>query len=176
MKLVNFALFQAAWFACVLGAGSGNVVLGTAVAVALLGVHFVWCTRDRRADARLIAVAVSFGAVADSLLLAFDRVEYVAPLTSTFAPAWILTLWAWFAATQLHSMTWLQARPLAAVVLGVVGGPLSYLAGERMGALRFVEPRWQGLTLGAVSFGIATVGLSRLALRVRSREHEPAVR
>lgn len=176
MKLVNFALFQAAWFACVLGAASGKVVLGTALALALLGVHFVWCTRDRRADARLIAVAVTFGAVADSLLLAVGRVEFVAPLASAFAPAWILTLWAWFAATQLHSMTWLQARPLVAVVLGVVGGPLSYLAGERMGALRFLEPRWQGLALGAVSFGVATLGLSRLALRVRSRDHAAAIR
>ena len=73
-------------------------------------------------------------------------------------------------------MTWLHARPLAAVVLGVVGGPLSYLAGERMGALRFLEPRWQGLALGAVSFGVATCGLSRLASRMRARGRGPEFR
>lgn len=169
MKLVNFALFQLAWFACVFGAASGRAALGAGVALALLAIHFAWCTADRRADASLIVAAVAFGAVADSSLLALHRVEYAAPLGENVAPLWILTLWAWFAATQMHSMTWLQARPLAAIVLGLVGGPLSYLAGERMGALRFVEPRWQGLALGAAVFCVATFCLSRAARRLRAR-------
>lgn len=166
---VNFALFQLAWFACVLGAASGRVGLGCGIAVVALAAHFAWWTADRRADLVLVGVAVAFGAIADSSLIALGRIEYVAPLAGRFAPAWILVLWAWFAATQMHSMQWLQARPLLAIALGLVGGPLSYVAGERLDALRFVEPRGTGLAMGAVVFGLATLGLSRLARHLRSR-------
>jgi len=174
VKLVNFAAFQGAWFACVIGAAKGWPGVGAAAGLALLALHFAWFTHDRRGDAILAAVAVAYGAVADSLASALGRIDYVAPLPGGLAPVWILVLWAWFAATQQHSMTWLRTRPLLAVALGGVGGPLSYLAGERLGALRFLEPRAQGLALGAVVFGLATYGLSRLALRLGSAHAQGA--
>ena len=60
---------------------------------------------------------------------------------ASLAPYWIVTMWMLFATTLNSSMRWLKGRRLLAAVLGAVAGPLSYLAGQRLGGMEFVEPR-----------------------------------
>ena len=48
--------------------------------------------------------------------------------------AWMVALWVLQAAILGGVMSWMRGRFLLASVVGAIGGPLAYLAGERMGA------------------------------------------
>lgn len=50
-------------------------------------------------------------------------------------PPWMTALWMAFASTLNGSMSWLSGRVGVAALAGAVFGPMSYLAGERLGAI-----------------------------------------
>jgi hypothetical protein len=149
--LLNFIAFQAGWFACVLGAAHGWPWSGTAAALAVVGLHAGRAARPR-AELALAALAMAGGAVWDSGLALSGWLQYAsAPAASPWthlAPPWIVAMWALFATTLNVTLRWLRGRWLLAALLGAVAGPLSYLAGVRLGAARLVEP---ALALGALA-------------------------
>lgn len=137
--LVNFAAFQLGWFACVLGAANASAWVGLLVAGLAITLHLALAERPGQ-ESRLIGAAVLMGLVADSLLVNSGWLRYASPGPfSGLAPVWIVAMWALFATTLNVSMGWLKGRPGLAVLLGAVFGPLSYLAGQRLGALEFVD-------------------------------------
>ena len=149
---IGFVLFQGAWFACVLGAASGQgaqAALGIAAVVAVVALLVAW-SDDRRAELRLIALALAIGVVWDSLLAHAGVVQYASPgPLPGWAPAWILALWALFAPMLREPLRWLHGRPVLAPLFGGVGGALSYAAAERLGACRFPDPTLALAVLGA---------------------------
>ena len=46
-------------------------------------------------------------------------------------------MWCGFSATINHSMYWLNNKWMLSFVLGLVFGPLSYITGEKFGAISF---------------------------------------
>jgi hypothetical protein len=131
---VSFALFHAAWFACVIGAARGHVAFGVSVIAALI-VALLSVRSQRAVELRLLALAVAVGVVWDSMLLRMGLVAYASPgPLPGWAPVWILALWALFAAMLREPLRWLHGRPVLAALFGAVGGPLSYAAAERLGA------------------------------------------
>jgi hypothetical protein len=161
----NVVLFQLGWFACVLGAARGWAREGVALALAIVAVHVVRAACPRR-ELLLVSVAAASGALADSLLAATGwlRYEGAAPLEG-MAPYWIVALWALFAITLNVSMRALRGRPALGAVLGLVGGPLAYLGGEKLGALALAEPAPALIALALV-WALATPALLTLALRL----------
>lgn len=75
-KLVNLALFQAGWFACVLGAASGRVWLGTGLGLFFVFTHLALVV-DRGREGRLLAIALIIGLVVDSVHVATDALVFV---------------------------------------------------------------------------------------------------
>ena len=49
-------------------------------------------------------------------------------------------LWLQFATLLHFGLRWLSGRYVLAAVLGFAGGPLSFWAGERVGAIEFASP------------------------------------
>lgn len=138
--LINLALYQVGWFACVLGAARGHAWAGAGLALALVAVH-LYLVRDRKREAKLLLAAAGLGLALDSLQLNLGVFRYPSgtPLAG-LAPPWIVVLWLQFA-TMLHfGLRWLSRRYLLAAVLGLIGGPLSFWAGARMGAIEFASP------------------------------------
>jgi hypothetical protein len=137
--LTNFLMFQAGWFATVLGAANGAPWIGPVVVLAIVAIH-LRSARRPQSEALLVASAVALGLVADSLLLATGWIAYPnGGWVPGLAPYWIVGLWALFATTLNVSMGWLSGRMLLAALFGAIGGPLSYLAGARLGAMTFVD-------------------------------------
>jgi len=137
--LLNFAAFQLGWFACVLGAANGQPWMGLPVVGLVIAIHLLLAKRPFQ-ETRLILVALATGLVADSLLASSGWLRYASPFpAAALAPYWILAMWALFATTLNVSMSWLKGKPGLAVLLGAVFGPLSYMAGRRLGALEFVD-------------------------------------
>ena len=139
-QLVNFAVFEAAWFACVLGAAHGRPLWGTAAVLAALAWHVTISARPA-AELTLAGLLAGIGLVAESLVVAQGHVAYPdgQPL-AWLAPYWMVALWAEFAMAPNVTLRWLKRRPALALVLGAVVGPLSFLGGVRLGGARLVDP------------------------------------
>jgi hypothetical protein len=68
-------------------------------------------------------------------------------------------------ATTLNlSLRWLHGRFLLASVFGAIGGPLAFLAGERLGAVVFPDTMLAMLVLGA-GWGVLFTLLVILGMR-----------
>jgi Protein of unknown function (DUF2878) len=137
-NLYNFAAYQLAWFAVVLGAAWGHAWAGTAVALLVAVVHL----RLRRdpVEIKLLGAAALVGLVVDTALATSGQVQFVSPWSLPIAPFWMLGLWIAFSTTLNHSLRWLLQRPVVAALGGAVGGPLAYLAGGKLGALSLPVP------------------------------------
>jgi hypothetical protein len=151
---INYLAFQAGWFACVLGSAKGYPILGPAVVLVAVGWHLFAAQRPSNELTLLICCAL-IGLVFDSLLLATGWVEFAnGMLLQNLAPYWMVALWVVFATSLNQSMAWLRGRPLLAAVFGAFGGPLSYLAGAKLGAMTLVSPT---LALLALAVGWALI-------------------
>ncbi len=163
--LLNIAAFQCGWFACVLGAAWSWPAAGTAIALAIVVAHVALATAPGREGA-LVLAAGAFGAVFDSALVAAGLVGYTSgTVLPQAAPAWIVAMWLLFAITLNHSLRWLRHRDTLAAMLGAIGGPLAFLAGERLGAVVFPE-RTAALLALAAGWALALPLLLRLSLRL----------
>ncbi|MDA9600717.1 DUF2878 domain-containing protein, partial [Nitrosomonadales bacterium] len=47
----------------------------------------------------------------------------------------IVMLWMFFAMTLNHSLAWLRQKIYTSILFGALGGPLAYIAGEKLGAI-----------------------------------------
>lgn len=138
--LINFLAFQAGWFASVLGAAQHMPWVGPAVVLAVVILHLRQAQRPELEAGLLVASGI-IGLYFDSLLVSLGWVTYPSGLISaSFAPYWIVTMWVLFATTLNSSMAWLKGRHVLAAVLGAIAGPMSYVAGAKLGGIEFVEP------------------------------------
>ncbi len=153
---LNFVSFQTVWFAAVIGAAQGHSWLGPIVFGLWALVHFRLST-CRRQDLALLVIAVVAGTLIDSVYQFAGLVEYRGwSLMTALAPLWITVLWANFALALNHSLRWLKGRIIGSVLLGAIGGPISYWAGERLGALEIAQPDWLGLVIIGVVWALIT--------------------
>lgn len=163
----NFIAFQFGWFACVLSAAAGREWLGCCAALAVFALHLA-ISQQRRTDTWLVPLLAMGGFMGDSLL-AFLGVTLFKPhlISPWLCPLWIGALWLCFATTLNGSLRWLQQRPALAALLGALGGPAAYLAGESLGALRLAENRLFGFVGVAILWAIMmplTAWLSKRAV------------
>lgn len=130
-RLLNFAGFQAVWLAAAWGAGQGFVWLGPLALLAFAAAHLATSPVPAR-DLRMLAIALPLGIAVDSAFILAGWLDYASPGPATgLAPPWILAMWLGFALTLHHSMDFLDGRPRAAALLGLVGGPLAYWGAAR---------------------------------------------
>ena len=48
-------------------------------------------------------------------------------------------LWMFFAMTLNHSLAWLSQKIYISILFGALGGPLAYIAGEKLGAITLLS-------------------------------------
>lgn len=153
--VVNYLAYQAGWFAAVVGAGLGDGTAGAAIAAALIGLH-LWLTRERGVELQLLAVATITGLVVEAWQLQAGTYRTLSgAATASVPPLWLLALWAQFATTFRYSLRHVLARPAVAVLFGALGGPVAFLAGERLGAVELTTPLVPGLLRLALGWMLA---------------------
>ncbi len=138
VKVFNYFSYYVGWLACVYGAAFNMSAIGVAVAALLVLIHFV-LTHTLREEIMMIVVIGVLGTLVDSGQAATGLLVYQGGYAKApwLGPIWITAIWVLFASTINWSFGWLKGRTWLAVVLGALGGPLSYAAGERIGAVRF---------------------------------------
>lgn len=154
-KLINFALFQAGWFACVLGAAFGRVWLGTSLGLVFVLIHLTLAP-FLAGEMRLLGTALCVGLVVDSAHIGTGAlVCFEGSVFPGLAPPWILVLWMQIASTLRFSLSWLEGRYVFGCLLGACCGVLAYAAGVRLGAAGFgPDPTFALLQIGA-GWGLA---------------------
>ncbi len=136
-RILNSAVFNTIWFACLLGPGWGLPWLGPVGTALWLACHLRF-VRAPRAEGLLLLLAGLLGYLTDSGLVWAGALRFPEEVRffSWFGPTttWMIALWVAFAATLHHSWSWVRHLGLAAFFGGAFA-PLSYLAGERMGVV-----------------------------------------
>jgi hypothetical protein len=173
-KLVNYALYQAGWFCCVLGAANERPWMGTAVGIALILVHVARVPRPLE-ELKLLLAAGLVGGVLDSLQswagLLVVRSGHVA---ESLAPPWIVVMWMQFATLFRFGLSFLLGRYVLGAVLAALGGPLAFWVGSRLGAVQFPPPASRSL----IVLGLVWAGALPLLLWLTARwtETDPSGR
>ena len=163
--LVNFIGFQVGWFACVLGAAIDKELLGMIIALGIVIYHVV-AQADSINELKLVLVAVVIGFFWETWVLSLDILHYPShPEASFWAPHWLIMMWALFATTINLSMGWLKGRWVLAVFMGAIFGPLAFVAGEKLGAVVFLDSTLSMITL-AIGWGLLMPLLLSLADRI----------
>ena len=171
--LINIALFQLGWFACVLGGAYDYAILGTGIAIAIIIFHL------SRADAwqqelLLILIAMFIGFAWDSYLIYQEWINYShGQLSVNTAPYWIVVMWGLFTTTLNVSLKWLKNRLATSILFGAIGGPLAYYAGSNLGALAFIDMQ-KAIVALAIGWGIITPLLFQLSGYLNGFRNEPA--
>jgi hypothetical protein len=125
-QLLNAALFQLGWFACVLSPDQPWLLL---VALGLLGLHLCWLSSWAE-DGKLLLSALLLGVTVDSLLLQLGVFDFGQP--RWIIPLWLALLWPLLACTLKHSLAWSAQPCWRASLLGASSAPLSYYAGAKL--------------------------------------------
>ena len=150
--IINFVLYEIAWFASVIGAANNMPWLGVQVIIAVLAWHFIQA-KKASLEVTLLIIALTIGGLFDQILLSTGLITYESHGWSNhLVPAWILTMWAGFVTLLNISLRWMRGRLLLSILFGAIGGPLAYAAAAGLGAVRLNDDLLSYLTL---SFGWA---------------------
>ena len=145
--------FQLCWFALVL-------LQHQAVFPVLIYLAYgLWQLPNKARLAVLVTLVI--GVVIDSLLLQLNVLQFGA---DSMLPLWFVMLWAVFSLAAVETMARWLTKPWLALLLGGIGGPLSYVGGAALSgdALTFPKQQLSVLVLVAVWAILALVlGQSR---------------
>lgn len=121
--------FQSFWFLAVLGNQQWQWLSALLAAFTLLGSYL---QREIKLQRVAILVAVGIGLDFGNAQLGLFVFE------TTFLPVWLVSLWlvfTWYAYFLLQQLSRLSVWSIS--LLGGIGGALSYIAGEKLGAVEF---------------------------------------
>ena len=171
--VLNLGLFKAAWLATILGAAASAPQLGLVAIAVVVGVHLAR-SQNAQAEALLLGLAALMGLGWESILVAFDVLEYdVGAFVPGLAPYWIVAMWVLFATTLNVGMRWLRRNLLIAAIAGAVGGPLSFLAGASAGAVTLSDPVTSLIVIG-IGWCVLLPTLVHLSMRFDGHAAQPA--
>lgn len=167
-KVVNFVLYQVGWFCCVLGAAWNVPWIGTVLASTLVVVHFC-LAYHRSSQFILVLAAAAIGLIVDTSLLWCGAFRFPSGMVVTWLPPpWMSVLWMQFATTLHYSLGWLTRSLRGSTVLGLIGAPLAFFGGEKLGAIEFLPPRgWHYLYL-AIMWAVAIPTLAAVARHLQA--------
>ena len=170
--LINITAFKLGWLSSVFGGAQQLPWLGPLVVFLAVAIHLARAQRPR-SELMLILSCGLIGTVFDSALVAAGWVGFPSGMISeSMAPYWIITMWMLFGTTINMSMRWMRGRPLLAAAFGLVGGPMAYFAGHKIGGIVFVDQA-AALAMLAVGWAVIMPLLMHLGERMDGVSPEP---
>lgn len=134
-QTLNFIAFQILWFGCVVGGGArGELWIATLSLIPLI--LFVLLQPSRWLDCMLAFTATALGLSLEYLWIKLGILSFGG---SPLPPIWMGFLWFGFALTINHSMRFFRDLPIIGPLTVGLFGPITYLAGEKLGAVEIVD-------------------------------------
>ena len=169
-KIINVLLYQLGWFSCLLGAAWGYPLSGALFALLLMAVHLV-LTESRKSEFYLMLCACLLGVVLDTAQQAAGVFTFKTdPVWPLWLPLWIFVIWAQFSTLFHYALYWLKGRFVLAALFGLIGGPLAYWGGARLGAAQMGEHLFASIASLALVWGLVMPALLWLSTRLDHRE------
>lgn len=112
-----------------------------------------------RLNAILLAL---FGCLMDALWSLTDLIKFN---DGGILPLWMMSLWLMFACVWIRLTADTTLPGWVLVLMGVIGGPMAYLLGERLGGMVFVAPTVFVLGWMALGWGVLMLCSQLLARR-----------
>ena len=169
-KLLNATIYQAGWFCCVLGAAWGFPIAGALIALLLAALHLLLAASWKN-EALLMVAACLLGIVIDSIQQALGLFTFTRdPAWPFWLPLWVFVIWAQFATLFHYALHWLSGRYLLAAMFGLIGGPLAYWSGIRIGAASFGDNPILTVVILAIVWALVTPLLCRLSDALDKKE------
>ena len=128
------------WFACILGAAINETHTAVAFSLLIILFHF-YLAKDKKNEIKILLIASIIGFLFDGFLLKSELVLYTNHGWSySITPLWIIVFVMGFAITLNFSLNWLKKKIKLSAFVGAIGGPLAYLAGEKLEAVTLMTP------------------------------------
>lgn len=161
--IINAVLFQALWFACVLGSAQ-RMIWPSIIAGIVMMVWQLHPLRRHGNDLLVLIAAILLGLIIDTCWTIFGLMQFTDPRPlHPIAPIWILIMWVGFALTINHSMAWMKEHRLLPALMGFIGGPMAYYAGLKLGAVEYLVNPWQMSVILGVVWAIALTILVKIS-------------
>jgi len=136
-RLINAIGFQVGWFTCIAAVRYSLEIPALIFCGVLVGIHFFYTDTPLK-DFKLSLSCVALGIVIDSSLQYFSAISFYGWALGPLSPFWLWMVWILFALTLNSSLAFLQNKHLIlSAVAGLLFGPLSYIAGTKLGAAAF---------------------------------------
>jgi len=125
----------------------------------------------------LLILATTVGVIVEMVQIAGGTYRFTSgTVIDALPPPWLLALWAQLATTFRFSLRHVFARAAVAVPFGAVGGPIAFLAGERLGAVTLVPPLTAGLIRLSICWAVALLIFFVVTSRVTASHDLPVYR
>ncbi len=165
--VVNFLAFKAGWIICVLGATEQMPWLGPIWVLSWITAFFIW-QKQHWMEWIFLLAAAAIGYCMDSILVLTGLIEF--PLDTQFgapSPLWMTAMWLNMAGAIRYALGWLRGKYMLSASVGLIFGPLAYLAGQKLGGINLVG----GVIPIALEWLIAMPLLLYLEIITRPKQH-----
>ena len=162
--LIDFALFQAVWFACVLATKSPYPqILPLVGSILVIGRV---AQKGRLREALPLGLAcIAIGALGDALLVQLGFLSFSSYPDLLGAPLWMVALWMNFGLMLRPLFAWFLNSWSRALPGFSIGGAIAYYSGERLGVLE-MEKGWQSILAVGAEWALAGLALRCLWTRL----------
>ena len=166
--LIDLAIFQAAWFACVLATLSPFPQTLPLAGLALVLARVLQARRLKQVLPFLLACAI-LGVLGDALLVKLGFLGFSPYPNLWGAPLWMVALWLNLG-LMLHPLfSWFVDNCLRAMIGFSLGGLAAYYSGDKLSVLT-LEKDWQSALAIAVEWAAAGIVLHFVHIRFPRKE------
>lgn len=141
-SLVNGFLYGIAWLILINYGAKGSITIPLIGAICSYSAQLLLFAKFDKISfnvcLHLSLFATAFGLLQEMILIHFGVLAY--PNASVFPPLWLLMLYPLFSLTLNSSLQFLNKNLALTFFLGGFGGMLSYISGEKMGAVQLLPP------------------------------------
>lgn len=144
IKVIRYIVFYGSW---IVSASAPRfeypILVSYACFLPLLALTF-WGQKNIKRNIVQILGFGFLGLLMDSILTWFGYFTFPSghDLFWPFVPIWYFPLWFGFVISMIDLAIYFKNRIWLAGLLGSAGGPLSFLAGEKLGAIQIQGPIW----------------------------------
>ena len=156
IKVLNAVFFYIIWWGCVLGIQYSYNYLGPILTL-VVGFFHLNIVSDLKKEIHLILIIGLLGLMIESFHFHSQLLDYNGYMypNSLFPPLWIICMWLGFAGTLNYSMFWMKDRWIIMFLCGAFFGPMSYVAGLKLGVLNFNFSYTLSILAIAVTWGLS---------------------
>jgi hypothetical protein len=139
-RIFSTTIFYLGWIVCLREVSIEHSYYGLLMVLGFIA-YYLYHSSCRKADYLLLSFVLLIGPLSDILYAQIGLLQYhsIQGLISWLPPLWVFVLWGLFGA-NIHLFAWLSRRWWLAVLLGALGGPMSYLSIVRLGGASLLKP------------------------------------